>query len=194
MSTKDIWTSRYLSGGNSGSGSYNELYLFKRDVINQLITDYQIESMIDFGCGDGNQIKEFNIKDYIGLDIASSSIKICKEKYQHDSHKKFYVYDDPSIQSLQLQADLTISLDVLYHILEDDIFMDYLKKLFTSSSKYVLIYSNNYNGHIEGHMHTRKFTDYVENFFPNWSLAKKIDQKYPQKSSADFYFYCKKET
>jgi len=111
-------------------------------------------------------------------------------KYNNDNTKKFYTYDE--IDNIKLQSDLTMSLDVLYHILEDELYFNYLKQLFSSSSNYVLIYSNNYNGHIEGHMHTKKFTDDVEKKFPNWELQKKINQMYPKKSSADFYLYKKK--
>ncbi len=190
MNTKKIWKNRYQNGGNSGSGSYNELYIFKRDIINDIIKKNNIHSIIDFGCGDGNQIKEINTKNYIGIDIADTGIKICKMKYNNDITKKFYTYDE--INNIKLQSDLTMSLDVLYHILEDELYFNYLKQLFSSSSNYVLIYSNNYNGHIVGHMHTRKFTDDVEKKFPNWELREKINQIYPKKSSADFYLYKKK--
>ena len=81
MNTKIYWTNRYKTGGNSGAGSYNDLYILKRDIINDIISKKDIKSIIDFGCGDGNQIKEINIKKYIGFDIADSSINICKKKY-----------------------------------------------------------------------------------------------------------------
>lgn len=189
MSTEEIWNNRYQNGGNSGGGSYNELYIFKRDIINDIISKNNIKSIIDFGCGDGNQIKEINIENYIGIDIAKESINICRMKYNGGS-KKFYTYKE--IDIMNLQAELTMSLDVLYHILEEELYFTYLKNLFSSSSKYVLIYSSNYDGHIDGHMYTRKFTNIIENMFPNWDLHKKINQIYPKKSSADFYLYKKK--
>lgn len=191
MSTEQIWNNRYQNGGNSGSGSYNELYIFKRDIINNIINKNSIKSIIDFGCGDGNQIREINTKNYIGIDIAKTSIDICKMKY-NGSIKKFYTYKE--IDTMNLQAELTMSLDVLYHILEEELYVTYLKNLFSSSSKYVLIYSSNYDGHIDGHMHTRKFTNNIENMFPNWDLHKKINQIYPKKSSANFYLYKKNNT
>ena len=190
MNTKNIWESRYNNGGNSGNGTYNELYIFKRDIINDIINKYNIKNIIDFGCGDGNQIKEFNINKYVGIDIALSAINICKMKYKDDNTKSFFTYNE--INNIKSQYDLSISLDVLYHILEEDLFIDYLKKIFNFSSKYILIYSSNYDGHTEGHMHTRKFTNYVEKLFPNWVLNIKIKQIHPKKSSADFYLYEKK--
>ena len=190
MNTKIYWTNRYKTGGNSGAGSYNDLYILKRDIINDIISKKDIKSIIDFGCGDGNQIKEINIKKYIGFDIADSSINICKKKYNDDKTKEFYNYN--MINSIDMKsANLTLSLDVLYHILEDDLFIDYIKNLFNYSNNYVLIYSSNVKGTKNQHIYTRKFTDYISNLFPNWQLIKKIDQKYPTKSSADFYLYKK---
>ena len=190
MNTKIYWTNRYKTGGNSGAGSYNDLYILKRDIINDIISKKDIKSIIDFGCGDGNQIKEINIKKYIGFDIADSSINICKKKYNDDKTKEFYNYN--MINSIDMKsANLTLSLDVLYHILEDDLFIDYIKNFFNYSNNYVLIYSSNVKGTKNQHIYTRKFTDYISNLFPNWQLIKKIDQKYPTKSSADFYLYKK---
>jgi len=190
MSTKTYWTDRYKNGGNSGLGSYNELYVFKRDVINDIINKNDIKSIIDFGCGDGNQINEININKYTGFDIAESSINICKNKYNNDKTKKFYNYNMINNVDIKL-ANLTLSLDVLYHILEDDLFIDYIKNLFNYSNNYVLIYSSNVNGLKSNHIYSRKFTDYISNLFPNWQFIEKINQKYPNISSADFYLYKK---
>lgn len=186
MNTKDFWNNRYKNGGNSGSGSYGELYTFKTTIINDIIKKYNINNIIDFGSGDGNQIKELNINSYIGLDISEEAINICKQKYKDDKSKSFFVNNDFNYSS---KADMCISLDVLYHILEEDSFMDYLKKLFNSSKKIVLIYSNNYEGHIHYHIHTRKFTDYIDKYINNWKLLNIIKQQFPDKSSADFYIF-----
>lgn len=95
------------------------------------------------------------------------------------------------INSIDMKSNLTLSLDVLYHILEEDLFIDYIKNLFNYSNNFVLIYSSNVKGIKLNHIYTRKFTDYISNLFPNWQLIEKIDQKYPKKSSADFYLYKK---
>ena len=187
MNTKKYWIERYKNGGNSGSGSYDELYIFKRDIINNIIKEKGIKSIIDLGPGDGNQIKELNIEKYIGIDIAYTSIQICKKKYKDDKNKTFYTWND--FKEHELHYDLTTSLDVLYHILEEDGFLKYLKNLFKFSNKYILIYSSDLEGHTQQHIHTRKFTNYIKKLFPNCKLIKKINQKYPKKSSADFYLY-----
>jgi|TARA_B110000967_G_C18575171_1_gene406869 hypothetical protein len=187
MTTKNIWETRYKNGGNSGSGSYNELCEFKNNILNTFISENNINSIIDFGCGDCNQIKNVPIENYIGLDISEYIIQTHNDTYKDDSSKSFLVYDDKT--NYTIKSDVTLSLDVLYHILEDNLFITYLQHLFTCSTKHVIIYSSNFEGHSQGHMKTRKFTDHVEKLFPNWKLTSFIKQKYPKKSSADFYIY-----
>ena len=195
MTTVKIWEKRYRSGGNSGAGSYGVLEEFKRNVINDLIEENNIASVLDLGCGDGNQIKLLKLKKYTGFDISKTIIKKCQNIYKNDKTKNFVHYNGLDIDN-NYSSELGLSLDVLYHLMEEDMFFKYLKNLFTLSNKYIIIYSQNKNhGEIEtnpnGHIKGRNFTDYVENTFKNWKLLKKIDQKYPELSSADFYIYIK---
>ena len=186
--TYQIWENRYKNNGNSGAGSYDELYEFKRDIINEFINENNISSIIEFGCGDGNQIKELNIKKYIGLDISPYIVNICRNLYINDQSKHFY---NNSEYIHKNNSDLTLSLDVIYHILEDDLYKQYMTQLFNFSNKYVIIYSSNYNTHKVEHMYNKKFTDYIEQNLTDWKLIQFIPQKYPKKSSADFYVYQK---
>lgn len=40
-------------------------------------------------------------------------------------------------------ADLSLSLDVIYHLVEDEVFETYINTLFKSARRYVIIYSSN---------------------------------------------------
>lgn len=63
------------------------------------------------------------------------------------------------------KAELTLSLDVIYHIVNETEYEKYLKMLFDTSKKYVLIFSSNHdhNKHeAKEYIHHRKFTDWVE--------------------------------
>ena len=90
-----------------------------------------------------------------------------------------------------------MSLDVIYHLLEDNIFDSYMKNLFNSSNKFVCIYSSNIDIGWDKHVKHRKFTDWIEkNEIDNWRLIEYIPNKYlfdPKKigttTLADFYFY-----
>ena len=59
MNTLSYWENRYKNNGNSGAGSYGRLAEFKADVINNFIAENKITSVIEFGCGDGNQLSLF---------------------------------------------------------------------------------------------------------------------------------------
>src|SRR5258708_24901292 len=61
------WEDRYRTGGNSGAGSYNSLALFKAEILNAFVRANGVQKVIEFGCGDGNQLSLFEYPCYIGL-------------------------------------------------------------------------------------------------------------------------------
>ena len=73
LNSKDYWNTRYKTGGNSGAGSYNNLANFKAKIINNFIQKNNIQSIIDYGVGDGNQLKLINTENkiYTGIDVSS---------------------------------------------------------------------------------------------------------------------------
>jgi hypothetical protein len=52
----DYWERRYAEGGDSGHGSYGRFAEFKAEVLNRFVAEQRIESIVEFGCGDGNQL------------------------------------------------------------------------------------------------------------------------------------------
>lgn len=98
-----FWENRYASGGNSGCGSYNNLAKFKADIINKFLIDKDIQSVIDYGVGDGNQLKYIdtsNIK-YTGLDVSQTVIQICEDlcgiEYPLKWHKRCFDHQQEGI-------------------------------------------------------------------------------------------------
>ena len=68
---------------------------------------------------------------------------------------------------------LVLSLDVIYHLVEDEVYRKYLINVFNTAKKYVVIYSSNQE--IPGmlysrHVRHREFTRHVEEWFPTWEL------------------------
>ena len=193
--SKNYWEERYQADDNSGSGSYGRLAEFKAEIINEFVAKNNIKTVIEFGSGDGNQLTLANYPNYKGFDVSTKAIELCKAKFKDDPTKAFYSMEDED--QLNTRADLVLSLDVLYHLIEDKVFDSYMRRLFNSASKYVIIYSSNYNDHFAAHVKCRKFTDWVEkNIETNWELTKCLKNKYPfdkndpdNTSMADFYFY-----
>lgn len=188
------WEKRYASGGNSGAGSYLLFAEFKAEVINDFVAEHRVESVIEFGCGDGNQLGLAKYPAYVGFDVSSTAVAKCRELFKADHRKSFRLMGEYRGDT----ADLTLSLDVIYHLVEDGVFESYMRKLFEASNRYVIIYASDSddNRDQEGtHVRHRKLTKWVQQKLPAWKLVEHIPNRYPyrgdyQKGSfADFFVY-----
>jgi cyclopropane fatty-acyl-phospholipid synthase-like methyltransferase len=196
-SSKKYWQDRYMSNGTSGSGSYGNLALFKAEIINDFVNKNNVKTVIDFGCGDGNQLRLAKYDNYIGVDVSIKAVELCESKFKMDSTKKFYIYNE--FRTIDCQADLVLSLDVIFHLLEDDVFDSYMSNLFSRSKKYVIIYSSNYDQYVGKHVRCRKFTDWIDKRmkykFEQIGFIKNIypfDENQPDDTSmSDFFIYKK---
>lgn len=193
--SRNYWEERYKAAKTSGSGSYGRLAEFKAEVLNKFVEQHQILAVIELGCGDGNQLGLAHYPNYRGYDVSQTAIKFCLRKFKEDRSKEFYLMN--KINKRTRKADLVISLDVIYHLIEDKVFDNYMRQLFAISSKYVIIYSSNYDDHFAPHVKCRKFTDWVDlHVGSSWRLIEKIENKYPfeandpdNTSISDFYIY-----
>jgi cyclopropane fatty-acyl-phospholipid synthase-like methyltransferase len=193
-SSERYWTQRYKSGRNSGIGSYNKLAEFKAEILNTFVKNYHIKSVIEFGCGDGNQLKLASYPEYIGYDVSEKAVSMCQETFKSDKSKVFKLVKEDENE----RSELVLSLDVIFHLVEDEIFESYMRRLFSAAERYVIIYSSNTDKNRKirpPHVRHRKFTDWVDKNISNWKLLKHIANKYPRKgstvegSSSDFYIY-----
>src|SRR5262245_51431247 len=79
IGSENYWKERYDSGGNSGDGSYGKLAEFKAEVLNRFIREENIEKIIEYGCGDGNQLKSADYPSYIGFDVSQKALNLCRD-------------------------------------------------------------------------------------------------------------------
>jgi SAM-dependent methyltransferase len=192
--SKPYWEQRYLQGGNSGVGSYRHFAQFKAQVLNEFVAEKRILSVIEFGCGDGNQLRLAKYPRYLGFDVSPTAIAKCKEIFGSDETKSFHLVSDFNGQ----RAELSLSLDVIYHLVEDDVFESYMQTLFAAADCYVIIYSSDSDdnrGYEGTHVRHRKFTGWVSEKASEWRLTARIPNKYPYRgdyrtgSFADFFVY-----
>ena len=120
------WTARYESAGSSGPGSYNKLAEFKAEVLNDFVKQKNITTIIEYGRGDGNQLKLAAYPSYIGFEISPRAIALCENAFIGDPTKKFKLMKDYQGET----AQLTLSLDVIFHLVEDQVFEEHMRKLF----------------------------------------------------------------
>lgn len=192
--TIEYWKKRYAQGGTSGLGSYNYLAEFKAEILNSFVKKEDIKNIIEFGCGDGNQLKYAKYPAYKGYDVSKGAIDFCRKIFENDKSKKFDL-----IQNFQNEkAELSISLDVVYLLIEDQIFFEYMHRLFNSSEKFVIIYSSDFDSKPEFHQRHRNFTSWINQEIEDWKFIEKVPNKYPYNpetkkgSMCSFYIYQKK--
>ena len=188
------WDARYAAGGNSGTGSYGDLAKFKACVLNDFVVEKHINSVIEFGCGDGNQLSLSKYPDYLGLDVSPRAVKKCQELFREDASKRFLVYDDRYVNAEK--ADLALSIDVIYHLVEDPIYVRHMSDLFEAATRFVIIYSDNQESPRDAlHVRHRRFSDWIDQNQHAWKLVRHIPNKYPRQlgtqlgSWADFWIY-----
>jgi len=196
--SEKYWEQRYAAGRDSGPGSTGRPAAFKADILNTFIKTNNIKTVMEYGCGDGKQLELACYPNYTGFDVSPAAIRVCKEKFKENRVMVFKLMNEYK----EDRAELTLSLDVIYHLVEDDIFHCYMERLFSSSDGYVIIYSSNTDKNVRDqprHVKHRKFTKWVERHEPTWKLIEHIPNKYLYNgpdgtgSFADFYIY-KKET
>jgi len=188
FNSAEYWEKRYKSGRNSGGGSYGDNCTYKASIINQFLEENNISSAIELGCGDGNQLSHIDYKKYYGYDVSETVVNLCKEKFANSQQFKF----TNKINDLPSKAELSLSLDVIYHLIEDEVYEEYLKQLFDRSSEYVIIFSSNFiDKKSSEHVKHREFVIDIEKRIPNFFLYKTIETPKSIHSSANFYFFKK---
>lgn len=200
FNTVRYWNQRYGRGGDSGAGSKGNLARFKADYLNRFVTEHDVKKVIEWGCGDGMQLASAVYPQYVGLDISKVVLHKVIKKFKSDKSKEFRIYNpeyigtDPAVK-----GDLALSLDVVYHIINEKHFINYLFSLFNSSERFVIIYAPDIDRWDDPTKHERyrRFTPYVEKLFPSWKLIEIKKNKYSvernnylsDRSESDFYVY-----
>ncbi len=194
FSSANYWESRYRDGRNSGAGSYNRLALFKAEVINRFVMEHDIQSVIEFGCGDGSQLQLAEYRSYIGVDVSPTVLEATKQAFEGDPTRTFIHVDEVGPAHF---SDLSMSLDVIYHLVEDGVFERYMRQLFDCARRYVIIYSSNDDRLSDSvHVRHRRFTDWIARNRPAFGQIGYLKNAYPEDlkdidntSFADFYFF-----
>jgi SAM-dependent methyltransferase len=193
-SSGDYWQERYATGGNSGAGSYNHLAEFKAEIINAFCSSHPVDTVIEFGCGAGNQLLLACYAAYTGYDVSPAAIERCRQLFAEKRSWQFSLAEEYDGR----QADLVLSLDVIFHLVEDEVCERYMEKLFSAARRYAIIYSSNTNETLPdspSHVRHRNFGDWVRRKRPGWRLVSKIGNRYPYNgdwkntSFSEFYIY-----
>ena len=184
------WQRHYDHGGDSGPGSYGESASYKAELINRVVGEYGIRSIIELGCGDGNQLTYLDIDQYIGLDVSKVAIQRCIARHGSNARRSFIWYDQDYFHDplRVVSADCAMSLDVIFHLVEDDVFVRYVQNLFQCGRRFVIIYGLDEEQTLPGHVSVRfrKYSDYIAANMPEFRVALHVGKN---GNFGDFYLY-----
>jgi hypothetical protein len=131
MIVEDYWDERYQKGGNSGYGSYGEQLEKKLGWLSGL----DIKSISEIGCGDFNfgssLLKMYPEVKYLGQDVSSVIIGQNQEKYPGITFTTSPSEVPP--------ADLVLCVDVLFHLIEDEVYKQTLNRIENLWTKYLAV-------------------------------------------------------
>lgn len=197
--TRAYWEKRYSSGGNSGRGSYGRLQSFKTAAINDIAVRYRLHSAVEFGCGDGAQLAGFAFTDYHGVDVSATVIAQNRAHYKANPSRSFWDLSEISKCLAHGPFDVALSLDVIFHLVNDLEFDTYMRNVFASNCRFVIVYSSNY---YEGprsetpHVRHRRFTDWIDDHASQYRLLEMVENPYSRRlimdgdqSNSDFYVF-----
>lgn len=190
------WENRYAQGGNSGCGSYGSLAQYKSSIINSYVKRNSIRNVCELGCGDGNQLSYSEYPNYVGFDVSQAAINLCRKKFSGDATKNFFKLGEVKVPS----SELMLSLDVIFHLVEDSVFEQHMRALFGRASFSVIIYSSNSsdNSRVKNpHVRHRSVEKWLigQGIQRKWSLVEHHPAIHPQDvntgqgSLSEFFIY-----
>ena len=178
-------------------------------------------TFFEMGAGDGVVLSMTKHKSYLGYDVSNTTLTSLRSKYGNDQSRNFIHYDGGELSQEQLKesrSDLALSMEMLFHLVEENVWEQYLENLFALGTKYVIILSSNCledqnlkavfesihskkqpasirvrNGICSdpsAHVLHRAFLSRVlEKESDDWVLFDFIPNKHPELCFSDFYFF-----
>lgn len=197
-----FWERHYVQGGTSGSGSEGARARFKAEVLNDFVARHGVDSVVEFGCGDGQQLALANYPRYLGLDVSPTVLRRTRDRFADDPTKSFLCYDPASFADPArfVSADAAISLDVVYHLVEDDTYLRHLRHVFGAARRFVVLFTSDLDTLAAAeppapHVRHRPVVRDIAESFPDWRLRERVPNRYPYRgpgtatSFADFFVY-----
>jgi SAM-dependent methyltransferase len=170
MNVAAYWEDRYRKGKRgSGAGSRGDEAKVKAAFVNALIARYRVRRVIDWGCGDGVVASLIRSRRYIGLDVSESALALCRERVRR-ARCHWLHFDGLTAPKLP-PGDLALSLDVIFHLVDDELYRAHLALLF-GSAPLVAIHSSNRDEPGQAHVLHREFLPDVP---PGWRCVTRPD-------------------
>jgi SAM-dependent methyltransferase len=187
--SRAYWERRYVRGGDSGAGSSGQLAIYKAEVVNRFVQTNNIQTVIELGCGDGQQLLLAEYPAYTGLDISKTAVARCRALFAADGSKRFEIYEPSTFNPGDFQADMALSLEVIFHLTEHETYECYMRHLFAAARRWVVIFSSDEpdtTGGLFPHFKPRRFSPDVP---PGWAFRERLPNPHRDISVSDFFIF-----
>lgn len=178
----NYWDRRYARGRTSGAGSEGELAAAKAAHVRNIIDREQVSSIIDWGAGDGHVLGLIRPQvPYHGIDVSRIAVTRLQRMFPQHSFSLATNYRGN-------RADLALSLDVIFHLVNELDYEVYMQRLFGSAERLVLIHATDHDGgQTSRHVKWRHWTADVAQWFglAGWQLVERPDDP----TRLGFYLY-----
>jgi trans-aconitate methyltransferase len=172
MNVAAYWEQRYRAGKRgSGPGSRGQEARAKAAFINALVAEHHVTRIIDWGCGDGVVAGMVRVRRYIGLDVSETAIELCRQRCA--SHRRHWLHFDGLTAPPLPPAGLALSLDVIFHLVDEALYRRHLELLF-GSAPLVAVHSSNRDEAGQPHVLHRAF---VRDVPDGWEVLHRPDDE-----------------
>lgn len=176
------WIERYNRGGSSGAASYGRSAVARGQYISTLIRGYQCTHVIDFGCGDVDQVQQIKVPFYMGVDASSFIIRKC---IQH-THRCFRIATTvPSDRT-----DAILLLDMIKCLTDDFSYHEVLRTTFLHpTATIVIIAAKDHNLWESSHIRHRGFSLHIAETYTDWT---RIENREPSCFCTPIHIYLRR--
>jgi hypothetical protein len=196
-SSAAYWKDHYRQHATPAESAFGRVADFKARVLRDFINRRDTESVIDWGCGDASPMILLECPHYTGVDICLDVITRCKREFKTDARKHFMLATEA--KRAGVIAELALSLDVIYHLVEDDVFEAHMRALTESSTHFIGICSSDKDAPGRAsHVRHRSFSAWIARHTPQWKRVEFVRNPYPydkanadQTSWSDFHFFAR---
>ena len=181
----DYWTRRYASGKTSGAGSYGRFAEYKAEFINRFVAENHVGRVIEFGSGDGNQASLFDFPEFTGVDLVPQVVEAARKRFADRPGWEFMTVAEDAARGGR--ADMAQSLDVIYHLVEDEVFEGYMRRLADAAGRFLLVYSSDHDEAETGNAHVRhrRYSDWLAANAPELKPARSWENPFARTPESD---------
>ena len=152
--------------------------------MNGIVRERDVKSVVELGVGDGNQASLLDIPVYAGIDVVPLVVERARMRFADRAGWTFH--EAGTLRPADKRFDMSMSLDVIYHLIEDEVFDAYMRDLTRFADRFMLIYASDHDADASAkHVRHRAYSRWLADHAPEWRLLTRYEHPYPMTDDSD---------